>query len=117
VETCLCGREHCPERCGPADQRERDRRDVGAASGELEQVQTALAQVVEQGTARRLRGAPASMTKMMLALLTLEAVRDGQLTLSDPVRVSRSASRHCSASYFHPTIRKYNRGWKQPRRS
>ncbi len=38
-------------------------------------------------------GPPASMTKMMLALLTLEAVRDGQLKLSDPVRVSRLASK------------------------
>jgi len=38
-------------------------------------------------------GAPASMTKMMLALLTLEAMRDGQLRLSDPVRASRLASK------------------------
>ena len=38
-------------------------------------------------------GAPASMTKMMLALLVMEAVRDGQLTLSDPVRASRLASK------------------------
>lgn len=38
-------------------------------------------------------GAPASMTKMMLALLVMEAVRDGQLKLSDPVRASRLASK------------------------
>ena len=38
-------------------------------------------------------GAPASMTKMMLALLVLEAVRDGQLKLSDPVQASRLASK------------------------
>ena len=38
-------------------------------------------------------GAPASMTKMMLALLVMEAVRDGQLKLSDPVQTSRLASR------------------------
>ena len=39
------------------------------------------------------RGAPASMTKMMLALLVMEAVRDGQLKLSDPVQASRLASK------------------------
>src|SRR3990172_4497916 len=33
-------------------------------------------------------GAPASMTKMMLALLIMEAVRDGQMTLAEPVRTS-----------------------------
>jgi D-alanyl-D-alanine carboxypeptidase (penicillin-binding protein 5/6) len=33
------------------------------------------------------------MTKMMLALLVMEAVRDGQLKLSDPVRTSRLASK------------------------
>ena len=38
-------------------------------------------------------GAPASMTKMMLALLVMESVRDGQLKLSDPVRASRLASK------------------------
>ena len=38
-------------------------------------------------------GAPASMTKMMLALLVMEAVRDGQLKLSDPVQASRLASK------------------------
>ena len=38
-------------------------------------------------------GAPASMTKMMLALLVMEAVRDGQLKLSDPVQTSRLASK------------------------
>ena len=38
-------------------------------------------------------GAPASMTKMMLALLVMEAVRDGQLKLGDPVQSSRLASK------------------------
>ncbi len=38
-------------------------------------------------------GAPASMTKMMLALLVMEAVKDGQLKLSDPVQTSARASR------------------------
>lgn len=38
-------------------------------------------------------GAPASMTKMMLALLVMEAVKDGQLKLSDPVQTSRFASK------------------------
>ncbi|MFB3817066.1 MAG: D-alanyl-D-alanine carboxypeptidase family protein [Candidatus Methylomirabilales bacterium] len=38
-------------------------------------------------------GAPASMTKMMLALLVVEAVRDGQLKLSDPVTTSAVASK------------------------
>jgi D-alanyl-D-alanine carboxypeptidase (penicillin-binding protein 5/6) len=33
-------------------------------------------------------GAPASMTKMMLALLVMEAIRDGQLKLADPVSTS-----------------------------
>lgn len=37
-------------------------------------------------------GAPASMTKMMLALLIMEAVRDGQLKQTDPVQTSRLAS-------------------------
>ena len=38
-------------------------------------------------------GAPASMTKEMLALLVMEAVRDGQLKLSDMVQTSRLASK------------------------
>jgi D-alanyl-D-alanine carboxypeptidase (penicillin-binding protein 5/6) len=38
-------------------------------------------------------GAPASMTKMMLALLVVEAVRDGQLKLTDPVQTSATASK------------------------
>ena len=38
-------------------------------------------------------GPPASMTKMMLALLVMEAVRDGQLKLTDPVQTSRLASK------------------------
>lgn len=38
-------------------------------------------------------GAPASMTKMMLALLVMEAVKDGQLKLTDPVPTSRLASK------------------------
>lgn len=38
-------------------------------------------------------GAPASMTKMMLALAVLEAIKDGQLKLSDPVKTSRLASK------------------------
>jgi D-alanyl-D-alanine carboxypeptidase (penicillin-binding protein 5/6) len=39
------------------------------------------------------QGQPASMTKMMLALLVMEAVRDGQLKLSDPVPTSALASK------------------------
>ncbi|HYL80605.1 MAG TPA: D-alanyl-D-alanine carboxypeptidase family protein [Candidatus Acidoferrum sp.] len=38
-------------------------------------------------------GAPASMTKVMLALLVMEAVRDGQLKLTDVVQTSRLASK------------------------
>jgi len=38
-------------------------------------------------------GAPASMTKMMLALLVMEALKDGQLKLTDPVQTSRLASK------------------------
>ena len=38
-------------------------------------------------------GAPASMTKMMLALLVMEAVKDGQLKLTDPVQTSALASK------------------------
>ena len=38
-------------------------------------------------------GAPASMTKMMLALLAAEAVRDGQLKLTDSVAASALASK------------------------
>ncbi len=37
-------------------------------------------------------GAPASMTKMMVALLVMEAIRDGQLKLTDPVETSAWAS-------------------------
>lgn len=39
------------------------------------------------------QGAPASMTKMMLALLVMEAVKDGQLALTDPIQTSRVASK------------------------
>ncbi len=38
------------------------------------------------------RGTPASMTKMMLALLVMEAIRDGHLKLTDPVTTSAWAS-------------------------
>jgi D-alanyl-D-alanine carboxypeptidase (penicillin-binding protein 5/6) len=38
-------------------------------------------------------GAPASMTKMMLALLVMEAVKGGQLKLTDPVQTSALASK------------------------
>lgn len=38
-------------------------------------------------------GAPASMTKMMLALLVMEAIRDGQLKLTDPITASAVASK------------------------
>jgi serine-type D-Ala-D-Ala carboxypeptidase (penicillin-binding protein 5/6) len=38
-------------------------------------------------------GPPASMTKMMLALLVMEAVKDGQLKLTDPIQASRLASK------------------------
>lgn len=38
-------------------------------------------------------GAPASMTKMMLALLVMEAVKEGQFKLTDPVQTSRLASK------------------------
>jgi len=38
-------------------------------------------------------GAPASMTKMMLALLVVEGVRDGQLKLTDLLQTSRRASK------------------------
>lgn len=38
-------------------------------------------------------GAPASMTKMMLMLLVEEAIRDGQLRLTDPVTASARASK------------------------
>lgn len=38
-------------------------------------------------------GAPASMTKMMLALLVMEAIRDGQLKLTDPIPTSPLASK------------------------
>ncbi len=39
------------------------------------------------------RGAPASMTKMMLALLVMETIKDGQLKLTDPVAASALASK------------------------
>ncbi len=45
-------------------------------------------------------GAPASMTKMMLALLVMEAVRDGQLKLSDPVRTTKLASKMGGSQVF-----------------
>ncbi len=46
------------------------------------------------------RGAPASMTKMMLALLIMEAIRDGQMTLADPVRTSPLASKMGGSQVF-----------------
>ncbi len=45
-------------------------------------------------------GAPASMTKMMLALLVMEAVKDGQLKLSDPVQTSKQASKMGGSQVF-----------------
>ena len=45
-------------------------------------------------------GAPASMTKMMLALLIMEAVRDGQVTLAEPVRTSALASKMGGSQVF-----------------
>ncbi|MBI4735176.1 MAG: D-alanyl-D-alanine carboxypeptidase, partial [candidate division NC10 bacterium] len=45
-------------------------------------------------------GAPASMTKMMLALLVMEAVRDGQMKLVDPVQASPLASRMGGSQVF-----------------
>jgi D-alanyl-D-alanine carboxypeptidase (penicillin-binding protein 5/6) len=45
-------------------------------------------------------GAPASMTKMMLALLIMEAIRDGQMTLADPVRTSPLASKMGGSQVF-----------------
>ncbi|HEX9900140.1 MAG TPA: D-alanyl-D-alanine carboxypeptidase family protein [Candidatus Methylomirabilis sp.] len=44
--------------------------------------------------------APASMTKMMLALLVMEAIRDGQMTLADPVRTSPLASKMGGSQVF-----------------
>ncbi len=46
------------------------------------------------------RGAPASMTKMMLALLIMEAIRDGQMTLAEPVRTSPLASKMGGSQVF-----------------
>lgn len=45
-------------------------------------------------------GPPASMTKMMLALLAMEAIRDGQMTLADPVRTSPLASQMGGSQVF-----------------
>ena len=45
-------------------------------------------------------GAPASMTKMMLALLIMEAIRDGQISLADPVRTSPLASKMGGSQVF-----------------
>jgi D-alanyl-D-alanine carboxypeptidase (penicillin-binding protein 5/6) len=45
-------------------------------------------------------GAPASMTKMMLALLVMEMVRDGQLKLTDPVLTSPLASKMGGSQVF-----------------
>ena len=45
-------------------------------------------------------GAPASMTKMMLALLVMEAIRDGQLKLADPVSTSALASKMGGSQVF-----------------
>jgi len=45
-------------------------------------------------------GAPASMTKMMLALLVMEAIRDGQLKLTDPVTTSALASKMGGSQVF-----------------
>lgn len=45
-------------------------------------------------------GAPASMTKMMLALLIMEAIRDGQMNLADLVRASPLASEMGGSQVF-----------------
>jgi len=45
-------------------------------------------------------GAPASMTKVMLALLVMEAVKDGQMKLTDPVQTSRVASKMGGSQVF-----------------
>jgi D-alanyl-D-alanine carboxypeptidase (penicillin-binding protein 5/6) len=45
-------------------------------------------------------GAPASMTKMMLALLVMEAIRDGQMKLADPVPTSALASKMGGSQVF-----------------
>jgi D-alanyl-D-alanine carboxypeptidase (penicillin-binding protein 5/6) len=45
-------------------------------------------------------GAPASMTKMMLALLIMEGIRDGQLNLADLVRTSPLASKMGGSQVF-----------------
>ncbi|MGE5851238.1 MAG: D-alanyl-D-alanine carboxypeptidase family protein [Candidatus Methylomirabilota bacterium] len=45
-------------------------------------------------------GPPASMTKMMLALLIMEAIRDGQLNLADLVRASPLASQMGGSQVF-----------------
>ncbi len=45
-------------------------------------------------------GAPASMTKMMLALLVMEAIKEGQLKLSDPVQTSPLASKMGGSQVF-----------------
>jgi D-alanyl-D-alanine carboxypeptidase (penicillin-binding protein 5/6) len=45
-------------------------------------------------------GPPASMTKMMLALLIVEAIRDGQLDLADLVRASPLASKMGGSQVF-----------------
>lgn len=45
-------------------------------------------------------GPPASMTKMMLALLIMEAIRDGQMSLAEPVRTSPLASKMGGSQVF-----------------
>jgi D-alanyl-D-alanine carboxypeptidase (penicillin-binding protein 5/6) len=45
-------------------------------------------------------GAPASLTKMMLALLVMETLKEGQIKLTDPVQTSRRASQMGGSQVF-----------------
>lgn len=72
---------------------------VGPAAPSWITINAATGDVLASNEADR-PGAPASMTKMMLALLVMEAARDGQLKLTDPVTTSALASKMGGSQVF-----------------
>lgn len=88
----LLGLSGAAEAAARAVRRSEPRPPAGPGEPSWIVIHAATGEVLESREPDR-PGSPASMTKMMLALLTLEAVREGQVKLSDPVRVSRLASK------------------------
>ncbi len=94
-DACLCilGTALLVHLCsGPVSAAKGARAPAGPATAAWITINAATGDVLASREPDR-PGAPASMTKMMLALLVMEAVRDGQLKLTDPVPASALASK------------------------